>query len=138
MILPGAAASGIEHWTNTAGVVTASVGAVSLTADVSGVLPVANGGSPAIANTTTTVGITTLAANTCSASATTVTMTGLTTASTFAFTPTTDASGITGWGANAGFAIDAWPTANTMNYKVCNQTAGSITSASITFNVSAR
>jgi hypothetical protein len=35
--------------------------------------------------------------------------------------------------------IVPWPTTNTLNYRVCNQTAASITpSASVVFNVGAR
>ena len=115
-----------------------SFGAVVLTTDVSGVLPVANGGSPAVADTTTSTGTTAISANTCT-SATTVTMTGVTTSMTFTFTPSTDVSGVTGWGSSGGLAIDAWPTSSTLNYKVCNQTGSSITpGSSVTWNVSAR
>ncbi len=91
-----------------------------------------------LASTTTTVGTTAIGANTCT-SATTVTMTGVATTSTFEFTPNADVSGVTGWGSTGGLTIDAWPTANTLNYKVCNQSAASITpSSSVTFNVSTR
>ena len=115
-----------------------SFGAVSLTADVTGVLPVANGGSPAIANTTITVGTTTINANTCN-TVSTVTMTGLATTSTAAFLPTSDVSAVTGWGATGGLVIVAWPTSNTLHYYTCNQTAINITpGGSVTFNVSAR
>lgn len=41
-IKPGAAATGLLHLANSAGVVTESISAVSLTADISGVLPFAN------------------------------------------------------------------------------------------------
>lgn len=102
----------------------------------SGVISAVGGGG--IANTTTTVGTTAITANTCT-SATTVTMTGVTTSSVFNFTPSSDVSGVTGWGSTGGLTIVAWPTANTLNYKVCNQTGTSITpSASVTFNVGAR
>jgi hypothetical protein len=95
-------------------------------------------GSGGIANTTATVGTTTINANTCT-STTTVTMTGVATSSVFDFTPTTDTSGVTGWGSTGGLVIVAWPTANTLNYKVCNQTTSNITpGASVTFNVGAR
>lgn len=93
---------------------------------------------PPIANIQTTVGTTAIAANTCT-SGFTATMTGVLTTSVFAFTPTTDTSGVTGWGATGGLVITAWPTANTLNYKVCNQTTASITpSGSVIFNVGAR
>lgn len=90
------------------------------------------------ANVTTSVGTSAIAANTCNTT-TTVAMTGLTTSMTLNFTPTSDVSGVTGWGGTGGLAIDAWPTANTVNYRTCNQTAASITpSSTVTFNVSAR
>lgn len=91
-----------------------------------------------IANATTSVGTSAINANTCSGLVT-VTMTGVATTSTFAFTPNADVSAISGWGATGGLVIDAWPTANTLNYKVCNSTGSNITpSGSVTFNVSAR
>ncbi len=95
-------------------------------------------GGSRIANTTFTVGTTAMSANTCT-TASTVTMTGVLTSSAFFISPSTDVSAVTGWGSTGGLVIDAWPTANTLNYKVCNQTASSITpSASVTFNVGAR
>jgi hypothetical protein len=92
-----------------------------------------------IARVTTTVGVITLAANSSSSSAITVSMPGVTAGMTFDFTPTADSTGTTGWGNIGGLTIQAWATANTLNYKVINQTAASITTgAAITFNVSAR
>lgn len=96
------------------------------------------GGCSGIASATTTVGTSAIAANTCN-TVTTVTMTGVATTTAFAFTPNADVSGTTGWGSTGGLTIDAWPTANTLNYKTCNQTNASITpGGSVTFNVSAR
>lgn len=91
-----------------------------------------------VADTTFTNATTAIGGNVCSASAVTVTMTGVTTGSTFSITPSTDASGSVGWGSTGGLVIDAWPTLNTLNYKICNQTAGSITPGALTWNVSAR
>jgi hypothetical protein len=91
-----------------------------------------------IANTTITIGTTAVAANTCTSNST-ATMTGVATTSTFSFTPNASVTGVTGWGSSGGLVIAAYPTSNTLNYSVCNQTASSITpSASVTFNVSAR
>jgi hypothetical protein len=91
-----------------------------------------------IANTTITVGTTAIGANTCTSNAT-ATMTGAATTSTFTFTPNASVTGVTGWGSTGGLVIAAYPTANTLNYSVCNQTGASITpGASVTFNVSAR
>lgn len=43
--LAGAAATGLPHYANSSGVITETISAVSLTADVSGITPVANGGT---------------------------------------------------------------------------------------------
>ena len=42
-------------------------------------------------------------------------------------TPTGDWSGLTGYGSNAGLLLTVWPTVNTVNIKICNPTAASIT-----------
>lgn len=58
---------------------------------------------------------------------------------TFEFTPTTDITGVTGWGAVGGMVPRATPTLNTLNYRFCNQTStGITTSSSVVFNVSAK
>jgi hypothetical protein len=91
-----------------------------------------------IQNTTTTNPTTAVGGNSCSASATTVTMTGVTSTMTFQFTPNADITASVGWGSTGGLVIVAWPTANTLNYKICNQTATSITPGAVTWNVSVR
>jgi hypothetical protein len=95
-------------------------------------------GSSGIANATFTNATTAIGGNACSASAVTVTMTGVATTSAFSITPNADVSGSNGWGTAGGLVIDAWPTSNTLNYKICNQTSGSITPGAVTWNVSAR
>jgi len=90
------------------------------------------------ANTTFTNATTLLTANTCSAAGTTVSMTGVTTASTFSIPPSVDINASAGWGSTGGLVIIAWPTSNTLNYKICNQTSASITPGAVTWNVSAR
>lgn len=144
-VSPGA---GLCHFAGSTQTCTSS--AVSLTADVSGTLPAGNGGTGVtslgtnqatafgISDTTFTNATTSVGANACSASAVTVTMTGVTTSMTFSITPSSDTSGSTGWGSTGGLVIDAWPTSNTLNYKLCNQTASPITPGAITWNVSAR
>jgi hypothetical protein len=131
--------------TNVVGIIAAgSVGdCVKLTANGIDVADASTNCS--VANNTVTVGTSALAANSCYSAggvlntATSVTMTGLTTTMTLSFTPNADISGVTGWGATGGLVIRAWPTANTANIKICNQTSGSITpSGSVTFNISAR
>lgn len=94
-----------------------------------------------VSNTTATVASsTTINANTCT-SQTAITMTGLTTSMTADFTATTDTSGVTGWGSpSAGllYIVDH-PTSGSLVWSVCNPTSSNITtSASVTFNVSAR
>lgn len=91
-----------------------------------------------IANTTFTNATTAIGGNACSASAVTVTMTGVASTSVFMITPNADVSGSSGWGSTGGLVIDAWPTTNTLNYKICNQTAASITPGAVTWNVGAR
>ena len=93
-----------------------------------------------IANTTATTNTTAVGANTCTAQ-TAVTMTGLTTSMTITFTATSDTSTVAGWGSpSAGLLyITTFPTANTVNWSVCNGTGSSITpGASVTWNISAR
>jgi hypothetical protein len=43
-----------------------------------------------------------------------------------------------GWGSTGGISLKAWPTSNAVNYKLCNETAASISAGAVTLNVSAR
>ena len=122
------------------GLVYASTSGVPTAATASQVATVLGSASLALVNTTATVGTTAIAANTC-ASQTAVTMTGLASTMTLQFTPNANTATVTGWGSpSAGLLyIVAYPTANTVNWSVCNPTSSSITpSSSVTFNVSAR
>lgn len=100
--------------------------------------------SSSIANTTFTVSNATFGANTCTkldstAGSSTVTMTGMATSSVISIAPAADTASIVGFGTTGGLVVDAWPTSNTANIKVCNQTASGITTgATLTFNISAR
>jgi hypothetical protein len=104
-------------------------------------LPVAQDGTgtatAAIANVTITLPTTAIAATTCT-SASTTTMTGLATTSAFMTAFATDPSAVTGWGSAGGLSWVAWPTANTLNWRVCNVTASSITPGAMSLNVGAR
>lgn len=91
----------------------------------------------AISDTTFSTGTTAISANTCT-TASTVTMTGVTTSAVFVIGPSSDVSAVTGWGATGGLVIEAWPTANTLNYKVCNQTGSTITPGAVTWNAGVR
>jgi hypothetical protein len=94
-------------------------------------------------DTTVAVPAATFNANTCTVGANSpLTMTGLTTTMTVTFTANSDTHATTGWGApGAGVLyITNYPSAaNTVTFYVCNNTSSNITtSASLTFNVSAR
>jgi hypothetical protein len=136
--------AGILHvGANSGAVSQLTLSPVSLTADVTGVLPVANGGSPAVADVTVAVPAATFNANTCTVGANSpLTMTGLTTTMTVTFTANSDTHATIGWGApGAGvlYITDYPSAANTVTFYVCNNTISNITtSASQTFNVSAR
>ncbi len=125
----GGSASGVSSFNTRTGAVTLTA------ADVNGAL---------IANTTFTVSNATFTANTCTkldstAGSSTVTMTGMATTSVISIAPAADTAAVVGFGTTGGLVIDAWPTSNTANIKVCNQTASGITTgASLVFNISAR
>lgn len=71
----------------------------------------------------------------CSA-AVTLTATGATTSSHIIATPAADPTGVTGYGpsANGSLYVQAYVTANTGNFKVCNNTANTITPSALTLN----
>lgn len=77
-----------------------------------------------------------IAANTCT-TPTATTMTGVVTTSAFLTAFSTNPNAVNGWGANGGLSFTAWPTANTLNWSVCNATAASITPGAISLNVGA-
>ena len=76
-------------------------------------------------------------ANSCSASATTTSVTGADAGSlvvaTFAQDPTL-VTGYAGGTPNGGITINVWPTTNTINWKLCNQTSSSITPGAMNVN----
>jgi hypothetical protein len=100
--------------------------------------PTVAGAVVSIANIQITTTTTALSANTCEATAHTATMTGLLTTSTLNYTPTSDTSGVAGWGSTGGLFIDGVPTAGAVSWKVCNPTSAAITPGAVTWNVSAR
>ena len=87
-----------------------------------------------------TVSSATQGSTSCS-STSTATDTGLTTSGAFSrvvVSYTSDPSSLTGWGSNGGMVFQAWPTsANTATWRVCNQSASSITYSTITFGLGA-
>jgi hypothetical protein len=120
------------------GVATAGTSAHLVAFASNGIDLVDGGAAPAsIANVTITGPTSAIAANTCTTAAT-VTMTGVTTSMAFTSAFATSPVAVTGWGANGGLTLALWPTANTVNWSVCNQTASSITPGAMTFNVGAK
>lgn len=102
----------------------------------------ASGGSGAI-HAQITVGTTSVPANSCLPTATTystATMTGVTTSMVFTFGWSANYSGVSGWTpATPGLYFTSYPTANTLNYQVCNATSTAIVPGSSTiWNVSAQ
>jgi len=77
-----------------------------------------------------------LSGNSCSASATTATATGAATTDAFQVNYASDPTGVTGYGGgtSGGISIRAWATSNTLNFKLCNETSGSITPGALNVN----
>ena len=75
-------------------------------------------------------------ANSCSPSATTAAATNVLSTDAVEVTYNTDPTGITGYGGGMSgvITIRPWPTPNTMNFKLCNETASSITPGAVTIN----
>ena len=90
-----------------------------------------------VANIQNASPVTSIAANSCDVAATTAVMTGLTATMTLSYTPTTDISGVSGWGQGVLYFI-AWPTAGQLNYKRCNSSSGPVTPGAVTWNWSAK
>jgi hypothetical protein len=70
---------------------------------------------------------------------TTVAATGITTSSKIVATPNVDPTGVTGYGpsASGSLYVQAWPTANNINFKVCNNTGSPITPGALTLDYAA-
>ena len=101
------------------------------------------GGGGTIIHTTISVGTTSVPANSCLPTGTTystATMTGVTTDMTFHFGWSADYSAVSGWTPGTpGLYFTAYPTANTLNYQVCNATGTAIVpGSSTTWNVTAQ
>jgi hypothetical protein len=125
----------VLHATATTGVGT--FGAIAA-GDLPAATPTVAGTVVMVANTTFTTSTGSVSANTCN-STVQVAMTGVTTSMAFIISASSDTSSITGWGSTGGLILDVWPTAGYLNYKICNQTAATISSpGAVTFNVGAR
>ena len=88
-----------------------------------------------IASGTATMGTAAIASGVCAA-AVTATATGTLTTDRIVATPNVDPTGVSGYGpsASGSLYIQVFPTANTVSFKVCNNTSGSITPAALTLN----
>lgn len=88
-----------------------------------------------IASGTSAMGTGAISSGTC-ATVVTTSASGVTTADTIHATPTVDPTGVTGYApsASGSLYIQAYPTAGDVNFKVCNNTSGSITPSALTLN----
>ena len=89
-----------------------------------------------ISNVTVKMPTTIIAPNTCT-NPTSVPMNGLTSNASFTTAFASNPSSISGWGSVGGLVFNAWPTNNTLNWNVCNQSNVTITPGAITLNVGA-
>lgn len=88
-----------------------------------------------IANGTSAMGTSAISSGTCATVVTTA-ATGVATTDVIVYTPNTDPTAVTGYGPSASGSLYIWayPTANNVNFKVCNNTSGSITPSALTLN----
>lgn len=153
MRLPAAAATGLYLGTNTAGDVVMSQVAVASANTASAVVQrdgsgnfsagnitaaltgTASGNTVTIASGTKALDTDAILTTACDTLATT-TATGVASTDTIIFTPNADITGVTGYApvTSGGLAIYAWPTTNTINWKVCNPTSSTITPGAVTLN----
>jgi hypothetical protein len=110
--------------------------ALSATTSVNGTtIPASSTLSSKIASGTASMPTSSIASGACS-SAVTVAATGVATTDVIQATPNTDPTAVTGYApsASGSLYIVAYPTANNVNFKVCNNTAAAITPAALTIN----
>lgn len=88
-----------------------------------------------VASGTSAMGTGAITSGTC-ATVVTTSATGTATTDTIIATPNADPTGVTGYAVSAtgSLYIQAYPTTNNVNFKVCNNTAGSLTPAALTLN----
>lgn len=164
VIFPSAAATGFRLWTNSSSVVTESIVASNGSGNVllsAGTAAIASGKTMTVSNTLTLTGTdsssaafgaggtvtytiasgakalaTTGISSAACSSAQTDTATGTATTDAIIATFNGDPTAVTGYiPLTAGMlTIIAYPTANTVNFKVCNNTASLITPGAITLN----
>jgi hypothetical protein len=88
-----------------------------------------------IASGTAAMGTGAITSGTC-ATVVTVAATGTATTDVIVYTPNADPTAVTGYAVSASGSLYIWayPTANNVNFKVCNNTAGSLTPSALTLN----
>lgn len=88
-----------------------------------------------VASGTAAMGTTAISSGTC-ATVVTVAATGVATTDTITYTPNADPTGVTGYAVSATGSLYVWayPTSGNVNFKVCNNTSGSLTPGALTFN----
>lgn len=88
-----------------------------------------------IGSGTAALGTSAISSATCAA-AVTVSATGVATTDVISFTPNADITAVTGYApaTAGGLSIYPYPTANNVNFKVCNWSTGSITPGAVTLN----
>jgi len=94
--------------------------------------------SSIVVSGSSTMGTSAISSGTC-ATVVTTTATGTTTTGTgshITATPSVDPTGVTGYGpsSSGSLYIQAYPTSNNVNFKVCNNTSASITPSALTLN----
>jgi hypothetical protein len=93
------------------------------------------GGTTTIANGTSALGTSAIASGAC-ATVVTTTATGVATTDAITWSFNADPTSTTGYtpSTNGMLAIISYPTANNVNWKVCNNTSASITPGAVTLN----
>lgn len=90
--------------------------------------------SAAIATGSMALPTTAIPANSCSTTATTAAAPGALPSDTVAWSFVGDPTGVTGYGGGVSIKFKFWTTASTINLKLCNETAASITPGAISIN----
>jgi hypothetical protein len=92
-------------------------------------------GTLTIASGTSAMGTGAITTGIC-ATVVTTSATGTATTDTIIVTPNADPTGVTGYAVSAtgSLYIQGYPTVNNVNFKVCNNTAGTLTPAALTLN----
>lgn len=126
-------------FSNLSGTATAAQipAALSSTTSVNGTT-IPSGGvtlTQTIANGTAAMGTSAISSGSC-ATVVTVSATGVATTDVITATPNADPTSVTGYAVSASGSlyIQAYPTANNVNFKVCNNTSASITPSALTLN----